>query len=652
MARKKSVSRNSKKGSKKQDSGIWPVIGAAIVLILVVAAILLSAGEEPEYPVVTTEQAAKEAFRARGVSEIIVTDLSSDFASGEYTLKDIIAKYPGFETDITAVNEQLGTSQSDIVATVNGIDITRTALDTQLALLPDQYRQVLTDEQVLQEMIDEKLLMEEAANRGITLTEAELELAYQELLWDSELTEEQINENLAIFGLTSEDMRDMLERQQTINKLFAETVDKDLTPSKETVQAYYDENKASFQTGAEVTVKHILIANGDLEPAAVLSEAETVVARYEAGDDFCELVTEYTDDLGSKDKCGEYTFPTGFMVPEFEAASFAMAPDETRIVETQFGQHIILKVSDQLAVTKPYAEVEGDIVAILAGDTRREAYSTFIENLRTNAVITYGPPETVDVTPETPAVSEETEFVPVPVVDIAETPASTPSGDVDIIPIPVVETGPAETPAPVETPTGDVDIIPIPTVEIGAAATPAPVETPASSGDVDIIPIPVVETGPAPTTPAPTDDIVYVPVPVVDISGGVSEPISISEPVPEPIACPADIKQCADGSLVVRVAPDCEFQACPVVLDPVVKAEEPAPVDDLASCLQTKSVILYTAEWATASMDEAAKYGSMVLVKDCTDGCAAADLFPTWSIDGNKHLGSLEEHELAALAGC
>ncbi len=32
---------------------------------------------------------------------------------------------------------------------------------------------------------------------------------------------------------------------------------------------------------------------------------------------------------------------------------------------------------------------------------------------------------------------------------------------------------------------------------------------------------------------------------------------------PEPIACAMDAKVCPDGSVVGRVAPDCEFEACP-----------------------------------------------------------------------------------------
>ncbi|MBU0459404.1 MAG: hypothetical protein KJ597_00870 [Nanoarchaeota archaeon] len=43
--------------------------------------------------------------------------------------------------------------------------------------------------------------------------------------------------------------------------------------------------------------------------------------------------------------------------------------------------------------------------------------------------------------------------------------------------------------------------------------------------------------------------------------------INVEEPVAEPLGCPEDARVCEDGSTVVRVAPDCEFAACPEVIE-------------------------------------------------------------------------------------
>src|SRR5208283_4243709 len=60
------------------------------------------------------------------------------------------------------------------------------------------------------------------------------------------------------------------------------------------------------------------------------------------GEDFATMAKTYSDDPGSKDKGGEYTFPRGQMVPEFEAAAFSLKTNQiSELVETQYGYHII-----------------------------------------------------------------------------------------------------------------------------------------------------------------------------------------------------------------------------------------------------------------------------------------------------------------------
>ena len=64
--------------------------------------------------------------------------------------------------------------------------------------------------------------------------------------------------------------------------------------------------------------------------------------------------------------------------------------------------------------------------------------------------------------------------------------------------------------------------------------------------------------------------------PVVEVPEQPAAPAE--EPaVEEPVACTMDAKVCPDGSSVGRVAPDCEFAACPEVEEPVVQAQEPTP---------------------------------------------------------------------------
>lgn len=82
------------------------------------------------------------------------------------------------------------------------------------------------------------------------------------------------------------------------------------------------------------------------------AQAEEVLKRLRAGEDFAKLAQEFGTD-GTKDKGGDLGwFGRGQMVPEFEKAAFALQAGElSDIVQTPYGFHII-KVEERKTETK------------------------------------------------------------------------------------------------------------------------------------------------------------------------------------------------------------------------------------------------------------------------------------------------------------
>ena len=133
--------------------------------------------------------------------------------------------------------------------------------------------------------------------------------------------------------------------------------------SAQEVETYYKENQQQFSTPEQVRASHILFKTEGKDEAAVRKQAESVLARAKAGDDFAKLANAHTEEEIGKTRGGDLDFfGRGQMAKEFEDAAFALKPGEiSDIVKTSFGLHIIKTTDHRPATTRPLEEARGQI---------------------------------------------------------------------------------------------------------------------------------------------------------------------------------------------------------------------------------------------------------------------------------------------------
>jgi peptidyl-prolyl cis-trans isomerase D len=94
-----------------------------------------------------------------------------------------------------------------------------------------------------------------------------------------------------------------------------------------------------------VKARHILIgvrSKSAEEREKAKAKADSIMNVLKRGGSWDQLAAKYSDDPGSKDKGGDLGwFPGGMMVPEFDKASFSSSKGEIKVVETQFGFHVL-----------------------------------------------------------------------------------------------------------------------------------------------------------------------------------------------------------------------------------------------------------------------------------------------------------------------
>lgn len=285
------------------------------------------------------------------------------------------------------------------VATVNGVEITAEAFMRELGARmnalqqrypPEQLAQMQSRirEQVLDQMIARQLLLQEADRIGMTVSDEEF-AKYRAELEAALPPGINLSAVLAQRGISEEQFRREFSDDIRVRKLIEQATASAVDVPDAEVQAFYEENQEQFKQPELATARHLLVAVKDeSEKEAMREKANALRARLLAGEDFATLVRAETDDPGSKETGGLYTFPRGQMVPEFEQASFTQEIGEIGdLVETRFGFHIIKVEKREPARDIPLDEVRSNVVSYLRNRKAPDAVQIYLNGLRQKADI-------------------------------------------------------------------------------------------------------------------------------------------------------------------------------------------------------------------------------------------------------------------------
>lgn len=204
---------------------------------------------------------------------------------------------------------------------------------------------------VVDELIDDQLVRQEAVRRGISVSEEDVQVQFEtQFGYDRNpptptpavitattpitatpaptqepMTKEQFDQQSGQYlqlvrqatGFAEKDLRKLVE-----GSLYRDRLQKAIATEAPT-------------TGLQVHARHLLVETRE--------EADTALARLQAGEDFATLTSELSQDTGSKEEGGDLGwFPMGQMTPEFEEVAFALQPGQTsQVVTSTYGFHII-----------------------------------------------------------------------------------------------------------------------------------------------------------------------------------------------------------------------------------------------------------------------------------------------------------------------
>lgn len=238
--------------------------------------------------------------------------------------------------------------EKNVLAKVNGKEITQDELNFMRANLnPQIAAQFVSPEgerRLLDELVNQKLLLENALENH----------------FDDEPE----------FKAELDGLKNNLLAQYAVKKVINST-----SVSDEEAELFYNEHPEYFASPEQIRASHILVADESL--------AHELYEQIKNGGDF-ELLAADHSTCPSAAAGGDLNyFAKGQMVPEFEAAAFALAPGEiSKPVKTQFGYHIIKSVDKKESSVASFEESKQVILQNLSAQKQHDAYTSFIDDLK------------------------------------------------------------------------------------------------------------------------------------------------------------------------------------------------------------------------------------------------------------------------------
>lgn len=318
-----------------------------------------------------------------------------------------------------------------VVVKGKGLEIKRNKLDDELVSARAAYaaHQIQPppdlEQQALQQLVVNQLVLNKATDADRAKGKDDFEKGLATAKAKNHWTDEELNQIISrqLFGGQTREQWEQEQIDQAILPIVLER-EMGIKITDDDLRKFYEDpnNTPAFEQPEMVRASHILLLTSDPDTHQPLSteqkaakhkQMEDILKQAKAGTNFAELAKKYSEDPGSKDNGGEYTFPKGKMVQQFEETAFSLKPGEiSDIIETQFGYHII-KLSEKIPSQKvDFDKVKDGIRNHLLQVAIRKQYRTYMEKLEKEANVEIVddslkgtdllPPKVVDAVPPQP----------------------------------------------------------------------------------------------------------------------------------------------------------------------------------------------------------------------------------------------------------
>lgn len=243
---------------------------------------------------------------------------------------------------------------------------------------PQQDVLLVLKRKVLSDLIRERLLLQEASRRGITVPDEALEARIEELR--AGYTGSPLRKSLIKHAMDYDQWGQALRENMVMEALFAHVVRDAGAVTDQEVSQYYRNHLDEFLVPETVELNQIVVKSR--------SSAQRLHRRILNGEDFEALAEKYS--IGpEKERSGRLgTFQRGELPIPLEKAAFSTPTGKvTSLVETQHGFHLLKVVKRIPSHVQPEEEAREEIARKLTREKEQVFYEVWVERLIQNSDI-------------------------------------------------------------------------------------------------------------------------------------------------------------------------------------------------------------------------------------------------------------------------
>lgn len=293
------------------------------------------------------------------------------------------------------VVEKIVALVGDDVILLSEVEDRAAPLLAEVAAIPNQgerdARSSSVRREVLDRLIDDQLLAQQATDLKLTVSNDEIDRAIGQIKRDYGLNDAQLEGELRKQGMSMAIYRMNTKKEILKYRVLNIAVGSKVNVGDSEVQSYYDRHMKS--SNVQLRASHIFLAIPEnADNAAVVEReqlAKSLLARAQEGEDFAKLAREYSQDAGNRAEGGDLGFIGRDILPKpIEELLFSMKVGEVRgPVRADRGFHVMKLVDKRNKDAKPFAEVQDEIRMRLRQREMERQTKIYLSDLRKKVLV-------------------------------------------------------------------------------------------------------------------------------------------------------------------------------------------------------------------------------------------------------------------------